>query len=202
MKKSRRDLTEGGIARNICYLALPTMIGNVLQNAFNIVDMIFVGRLGPSALAAVGMSGIILHFLFVIILGIYMGSVALVARFIGAKKQLEAEKVAMQSVIMGLFCYAFIAIIGYLLASPILRMLGAGEDIISQGVRYMRIMFVGSITMILSIILGSILRAAGDAITPTSRSTENPQFLWNFNSLIPIALRPILREVPPKAMEK
>ena len=80
MNKPRRDLTEGSIVRNIWHLALPMMIGNVLQNAFNIVDMVFVGRLGPSAIAAVGMSGVVLGFLFVVILGIYIGTVALVAR--------------------------------------------------------------------------------------------------------------------------
>jgi putative MATE family efflux protein len=95
-----------------------------------------------------------------------MGTVALVARFIGAKKKSEAENVAVQSLILGLFCYAAIAVIGYPSASPILRMLGAGEDVIPQGVRYMRVMFLGSFTMILSIMLGSVLRAAGDAITP------------------------------------
>jgi len=164
--KKKRVLTEGSVVRNIWYLALPMMIGNVFQNAFNVVDMFFVGKLGTSAIAAVGTSGIILYFLFVLIIGVYMGTVALVARFIGAKKKLEAENVAMQSIFLGLFCYAAIAIIGYPLAAPMLRVLGAGEDVIPQGVAYIRIMFLGSITMILSIILSSILRAAGDTITP------------------------------------
>ena len=113
MKKNSRVLTEGSIARNIWYLALPMMIGNLFENAFNIVDMIFVGKLGPSAIAAVGMCGIIIYFLFVAIIGIYMGTVALVARFIGAQKKSEAENVAMQSVFLGLFCYAAIVLIGY-----------------------------------------------------------------------------------------
>lgn len=166
MRKPSRDLTEGSIVRNIWHLALPIMVGSLLQNAFNLVDMIFVGKLGPSAIAAVGMSGIVLGILFVAIFGIYMGTVALVARSIGGKRKSEAENVAVQSLILGLFCYAAIAIIGYLLASPILRMLGASEDVIRQGVRYMRVMFLGSFTMILSVMLGSVLKAAGDAVTP------------------------------------
>ena len=105
MSKARRILTEGSIVRNIWYLALPMMIGNLMQDAFTIVDMIFVGRLGPSALAAVGMSGTIQGMLFTVIFGISMGTTAMVARFIGAKKVSEAENVAIQSVILGLFCY-------------------------------------------------------------------------------------------------
>jgi len=166
MNKVRRDLTEGSIIRNIWYLALPTIVGNVLQNAFSIVDMKFVGKLGPSAMAAVGMSGIVLGTLFVVIIGIYMGTIALVARSIGAKNQEEAENVAMQSLFLGLFCYAVIALIGYPMAPVILKLLRAGEDVIAEGVPYIRILFLGSIMMIVGIVLSSVLRAAGDAITP------------------------------------
>ena len=166
MRKPSRDLTEGSVVRNIWYLSLPMMIGNVLENTFNIVDMIFVGRLGPSAIAAVAVSGVILGFLFVLIFGVYMGTVALVARFVGAKKVSEAENVAMQSLFLGFFCYAAIAIIGYPLAPSILKMLGASEDVVLRGVPYIRIMFLGSLAMITGVVLSSVLRAAGDAITP------------------------------------
>jgi putative MATE family efflux protein len=166
VKKLSRDLTEGGIVRNIWYLALPMMAGNLLQDAFTIVDMIFVGRLGPSAIAAVGMSGIINGILFTFILGISMGTVALVARSIGARKVPEAESAAMQSLFLGFFCYAAIAIFGYPLSSPMLRALGASEDVVLQGVAYMRVMFLGSFTMIFSAILSAVLNAAGDAVTP------------------------------------
>jgi len=166
MKKSSKDLTEGSIVRNIWYLALPMMVGNLLQDAFTIVDMIFVGRLGPSALAAVGMSGTIQGMLFTVIFGISMGTIAMVARFIGAKKVSEAENVAVQSIFLGLFCYFVIATIGYPLSSSMLKTLGAADDVIAQGTAYMRISFLGSFTMILSVILSAVLNAAGDAVTP------------------------------------
>jgi len=166
MRKVSRDLTEGSIVRNIWYLALPMMAGNLLQDVFTITDMIFVGRLGPSAIAAVGMSGTINGILFTVILGISMGTVALVARSIGAKKLPEAENAAMQSVFLGLFCYVVIAITGYPLSSPMLRALGASDDVVLQGAAYMKIMFLGSFTMIFSAILSAVLNAAGDAVTP------------------------------------
>ena len=166
MRKPTRDLTEGGILRNIWHISLPIVVGNMLQNTFNIVDMIFVGKLGPAAIAAVGMSGVIMGTLYVAIFGIYMGTTAMVARFIGAKEKTKAENVAMQSVILGLFCYVFILIAGYTLAGPMLKGLGASEEVLTHGVGYIRVMFIGSIMMILSFILGSALRAAGDALTP------------------------------------
>lgn len=166
MRGSQRDLTDGSIVRNIWYLALPMMVGNLLQDTFTIVDMIYVGRLGPAALAAVGMSGTIQGMLFTVIFGIYMGTIAAVARFIGAKDTEKAENVAMQSLIMGIFCYVVIAIFGYIFSPAMLKALGAEPDVIQQGVPYMRISFVGSITMILSVIFSAILNAAGDAILP------------------------------------
>lgn len=184
MNRSSRDLTEGGIIRNIWYLALPMMAGNVLENAFNIVDMIFVGKLGPSAIAAVGMSGVILHILFVIVIGISTGTVALVARFIGAKKASEAEQVAMQSLFLGVFCYAVVAAVGYPLAPLMLRALGAAQEVVLLGTTYIRIMFLGAFTMILSILMGSVLRAAGDAITPLK--------ILTVSTLLNIGLDPLL----------
>jgi putative MATE family efflux protein len=166
MRKPTRDLTEGGILRNIWHISLPIVLGNMLQNTFNIVDMIFVGKLGPAAIAAVGMSGVIMGTLYVAIFGIYMGTTAMVARFIGAKEKTKAENVAMQSVLLGLFCYVFILIAGYTLAAPMLKGLGASDEVLTHGIKYIRVMFIGSIMMILSFILGSALRAAGDALTP------------------------------------
>ena len=166
MKGSRGDLTEGSIIRNIWHLALPMMVGNVLQNAFSIVDMKFVGKLGPSAIAAVSVSGIVMAILFIAVIGINMGTVAMVSRFVGAKKYADAEATAMQSLILGGFCYAIVAIGGYPLAASVLRILGAKDDVVAQGVEYVRIMFLGSFTMILGFILGSILRSCGDAVTP------------------------------------
>ncbi|MCK4234873.1 MATE family efflux transporter, partial [candidate division WOR-3 bacterium] len=53
--QKRRDLTQGNIIKNIWHLALPTIISSALWDLFNIVDLIFVGKLGPSAIAAVSM---------------------------------------------------------------------------------------------------------------------------------------------------
>jgi putative MATE family efflux protein len=166
MRKPTRDLTEGSILRNIWHISLPVMVGNMLQNTFNIVDMIFVGKLGPAAIAAVGMSGVIMGTLYVAIFGINMGTTAMVARFFGANEKTKAENVAMQSVILGLFCYVFILIAGYTLSGPMLKGLGASDEVLVHGIKYIRVMFIGSIMMILSFILGTALRAAGDALTP------------------------------------
>lgn len=166
VKRSRRELTEGSIAKNVWYLALPMMVGILLQNTFNIVDMIFVGRLGPAAIAAVSMNGILLGVIWTLIMGISLGTVAMVARFIGARRFEEADNVAMQSLFMGILGSIPITLVGFFLAGPILQVLGARGEVLSLGISYLRIVSLGSITMFLPFITGSTLRGAGDAYTP------------------------------------
>ncbi len=166
VKRSKRELTEGSIAKNVWYLALPMMVGILLQNTFNIVDMIFVGRLGPAAIAAVSMNGILLGVIWTLIMGISLGTVAMVARFIGARRFEEADNVAMQSLFMGILGSIPITLVGFFLAGPILQVLGARGEVLSLGISYLRIVSLGSITMFLPFITGSTLRGAGDAYTP------------------------------------
>jgi putative MATE family efflux protein len=162
----RRDLTQGGLAANIWHLALPLLISGTLQDLFNIVDMIFVGRLGPSAIAAVSMSGVVMGLIRMLAMGISTGTVALVSRFVGQKDERAAEDAVGQSLLLGLLGSAAVALFGWLLSGPVLRLLGAADDVIAPGVAYLRIMCVGSFTMFLTMILSAGARGFGDAVTP------------------------------------
>jgi len=166
MRRDRPDLTQGRVLGNIWYLALPMMLTNLLQDAFNLVDMYFVGKLSPSAIAAVSMSGIILGLIMTAVMGISLGTIALVSRAIGEKDIEKANGVVGQSLLLGLFITIIVTIIGYLFAAPMLGALGAAEEVVIQGTSYIRITCLGSITIFLTILLFSALRGAGDPITP------------------------------------
>ncbi|MFQ6082354.1 MAG: MATE family efflux transporter [Candidatus Aminicenantia bacterium] len=166
MNQDRIDLTSGSIPKTIWILAWPMMMGNVLQTTFNVVDMIFVGKLGPEAIAAVAMSGIILMLVITLIIGVATGTTAMVARFVGAKDYLEANNVAMQSLIIGTLGSTILAAFGILFSRPLLRIFGADTIVADLGTDYLQIMFVGSITMFILFLVGAILRGAGDALTP------------------------------------
>lgn len=162
----RKDLTQGNIVRNIWTLATPMMFGNILQTAFNIVDMIWVGRLGSSAIAAVAMSGSILMIIMTMIIGIATGTAAMVSRFIGAKDNERANDVAMQSLILSAVASSLLAIVGFGLAEEMLKLLGAKPEVVLLGTGYLRILLVGGVVMFLLFLAGAILRGAGDALTP------------------------------------
>ncbi len=179
-----RDLTEGSLIRNIWVLAAPIMIANFLHDAFNLVDMFFVGKLGPAAIAAVSMSGVIMMIVIAMAIGISIGTVAMVSRFIGAKDRENAENVVIQSLFIALFLSIFIAVFGWFLSGPILRLLGANQEVHRLGVKYLRIVSVFSFTIFFSITLNSALRGAGDAVTPVK--------IMAFSTVLNIILDPIM----------
>ena len=181
---ARRDLTQGSLARNIWHLAFPLMISSALMDLFNIVDMIFVGRLGPGAIAAVSMGGILMGLIRMLAMGISTGTVAMVSRFAGQKNVEAAQDVVGQSITLSVICAAVIALLGWFFAAPVLRLLGAAEDVLPDGVAYLRIMCVGGITMFLTMTLGAGMRGFGDAMTP--------MWAMGIASLLNIGLDPLL----------
>ena len=164
--QTKRDLTKGSLAQNIWTLALPLMVTSALMDIFNIVDMIFVGRLGTSAIAAVSICGVLMGLIRMLAMGISTGTVAMISRFIGEKNSDDAGAVLAQSIILSVICSAAVALLGWFFAEPVLRMLGAAEDVIPAGTEYLRIMCVFSLTMFLSMILSAGMRGYGDATTP------------------------------------
>jgi putative MATE family efflux protein len=179
----RYDLTTGSLARGIWKIALPTMVTSALFDLFNLVDMIFVGRLGPSAIAAVSMSGVLMGIIRMIAMGISTGTMALVSRFVGAGDSASAEKVLGQSIALSVISAAAVALLGGLFSEPVLRLMGAAEDVVPQGAAYFRIMCLGGLTMYLTITLGAGMRGFGDAVTP----------MWalGISSLLNIGLDPL-----------
>ena len=185
MKNTHQDLTEGSIFRHLLKLAVPITFGYILQDAFNIVDMIFVGRLGPAAISAVGVSGNLLRLIGVFSLGISTGAGILVAQNIGARNFVHAGHIAMQAILLAIFTAIGIGIVGYPLAEIGIRALRIDDiEVIRLGTSYIHIILVGISTLFLSMTLGSIFRAGGDAVTP--------MMVLILSTLINITLDPLL----------
>ncbi|OGC07027.1 hypothetical protein A3H38_03895 [candidate division WOR-1 bacterium RIFCSPLOWO2_02_FULL_46_20] len=164
--KQERDLTSISISKAIWLLAIPMIISNLLQATYNLVNMVWVGRLGPDALAAVAMSGNILMVVMFLMMGVAIGTTAMIARFLGAKQTAEANNVAVQSLILGFIASIVLGVIGYYFSPWLLKVLGAGPDVLNLGIGYMRITFVGILVMFYMFFIAAILQGAGDAATP------------------------------------
>jgi putative MATE family efflux protein len=160
----KKDLTEGSIVKNIWILALPMVIEMTMQSTFNIIDLFWVGKLGPDAIASVSLAGVILMVYFSIIMGIATSSSALVARKIGAKDNEGANFIIIQALFLGILVSVFFGYIGYENAKFFITKMGASSIVIKEGALYLQIMFGGSIAIVLLFIINGIFRGVGDAV--------------------------------------
>src|SRR3989304_2823959 len=98
----RNELTEGHMLRVLGRLAAPMLVSAVLQNAQSLIDLFWVGSLGSHAVAAVAMSGTILMMLFPMLMGVSTGTIALVARAVGAGRGEDASAATNQTFTLAL----------------------------------------------------------------------------------------------------
>ena len=128
--------------------------------------MIWVGKLGPTAIAGVGIANIIIMIVMAMDIGIIVGVRALVARHVGAGDLQGANHVAGQALILSIAWGALMMIIGLSLAKPVIGLFGIEPDVVTQGMAYMRIMFIGWVAMDVMIMALYIIQSSGDTITP------------------------------------
>jgi len=161
-----RDWTKGSIVRNLLSLAWPMILGSSLNTLGPTIDMIWVGRLGVASVAGVGVAGMVVMLMSSLRMGLYTGLRAMIARFVGAGNNENANHVAQQAFVVGAAFSAFIAFVGVFFAEAILSLLGLEADVVVAGAAYIRIQFIGAIFMSLRMITESTMQASGDAITP------------------------------------
>jgi len=162
------DLTKGSILRNVVILSLPIALTQSLTVLFQFVDTAFVGHLAYSAdaLASVGFAGQVMFFTSTLLLGLTIGTTAMVARFIGERKPDEAAVTVFNAFVICLVVSVIFAAVGIWLSESILSGLGAEGQVLKLGTEYLRVLMIAGIAMVLLFQIGSILQGAGDAITP------------------------------------
>lgn len=184
LNSEHQDFTTGSIRKAIFMLAIPMILEMCMESVFAVVDIFFVGKLGPNAAAAVGLTESFLTILYSVAIGLSMGATAMVARRVGEKNYDDAAKAGAQAALLALLVSVIISIVGFFYAGTILSLMGANAAIIDMGTTYARIMLSGNIVIMLLFLINGIFRGAGDA-TIAMRS------LWLAN-ICNIILCPIL----------
>ncbi|MGE3666662.1 MAG: MATE family efflux transporter, partial [Steroidobacteraceae bacterium] len=127
------------------------------------VDIFFVAKLGPSAVATVGLTESYLFLLYSVAMGLAMAVTAVVARRVGEGKREEAAVTAVQAIIVALLASLLPAIIGIVYAQDLLRLMGADAWSLEHGYRYTQWMLGGNAVIVLLFVINAIFRGAGDA---------------------------------------
>lgn len=165
--KANSSLTEGPIFKTMMLFAFPMILGNLLQQIYNIVDTIIVGRFVSSeALAAVGSAYALMTFINSLIIGLCMGSGALFSKSFGAGKLADMrQEVKLSFVFIGIIT-AIIYIIVFPGTDLILHLLAVPADVYALMRSYVRIIFAGIVFIFLFNFFAYLLRAVGNSLVP------------------------------------
>jgi putative MATE family efflux protein len=154
--------TEGSIDRAIVLLAIPMVLELVLESVFAVVDVFFVSRLGPAAIATVGLTESMLTVIYAVAMGLGMGATAIVARRMGEKDPDGAAQAAVQAIALGLFVSIPLGLAGYALARPLLGLMGATPDVLAHE-SYTAVVLGGNAAVMMLFLINAVFRGAGDA---------------------------------------
>lgn len=160
-------LTEGNITRALIKFSIPMILGNLLQQLYNVADTFIVGHyIGTDALAAVGSSFTIMTFLTSIILGLCMGSGILFSMFYGAK-QLDKMKTSFFVSFVGIGIFSIgLEIVCLLAIDLILNFMNIPRDIFTDTHQYLFRIFLGLVFTFIYNYFSSLLRALGNSKIP------------------------------------
>ena len=160
---SHRDFTKESMGRAILLLAVPMVLEMMGESVFAVVDIFWVGKLGPDAVATVGLTESMLTIIYALAIGLSIGATAVVARRTGEKRPQDAARAAGQAIWLGLGLAAVVATLGITLGPRLLVAMGAPPSTVAIGAGYTRMMLGGSVTVTLLFLLNAVFRGAGDA---------------------------------------
>ena len=163
----QQNLTEGPVTRSMLLFTLPMILGNLLQQLYNVADTLIVGRcLGPDALAAVGSSYSLMTFLTSILLGLCMGSGVCFSILFGSREEEKLRESIFVSFVVIAAAAALLTGAVLALIDPILRALQIQERIYGMTRAYVRVVFLGIPFTFLYNYFASLLRAIGNSAVP------------------------------------
>ena len=184
MKNNAPKLTVGPVSGSILSMMLPMAFGILVRRGIGLVDAYFIGQLGYAQLAAVSYAFPVWFVAAGIVMGLGTGTSSVLSRFIGAGDTKSVKQIATHSMILAVLAGAVVTAIGLLSIESLFGLLGANKETMPYVKSYMTIYYWGSLFLGIPFIGNSILRANGDAKTPS--------LLVAFSAIVNAVLDPIL----------
>ncbi|MBN8418413.1 MAG: MATE family efflux transporter [Verrucomicrobia bacterium] len=164
LRGEEHDYTALPLNRAVILLAVPMVLEMIMESLFAVADVYWVSSLGKEAVAVVGLTESVMTLVYAVAIGISIAATAIVSRRIGEKEPELAAQAAGQIVLLGVLVATGIGIVLGYFAPDILRFMGAGEDIVTLGSGFARMMLGGNATVFLIFLINAIFRGAGDAV--------------------------------------
>ena len=164
---NRGLMTEGVIWKEILLFSIPLLLGNLFQQLYNAVDSVVVGNyIGAQALAAVGSSAPVINLLVSFFMGLAVGAGVIISRYFGARKKEELHIAVHTSLALTFAAGLVMTLIGVLISPYVLQWVGTPSDVMESSVLYLRIYFLGILSVMVYNMGSGILRAVGDSRNP------------------------------------
>lgn len=160
-------MTSGNYKTQIFFFGLPLLFGNILQQLYNFVDTVVVGRgISMNALAAVGTTGSINFLVLGFITGIVQGVSILAALFFGGQDYKKLRKAITMSFVLCMLFSLVITLLSVTFSKTMLSWMNTPPEILEDSVNYIHIIFYGIIVSMLYNFYSGILRGVGDSKNP------------------------------------
>lgn len=163
----KKDLTQGKVNKTLLLFAGPMILGNLLQQCYNIADTLIVGQaIGEKALASVGSAYTLMTFLTSILIGLCMGSGAVFSLYFGKKDKEGFQRSIQVAFLFIALVTVILNIMVLLLTDSILHILQVPTDLFDMMKEYVNIIFLGIFFVFLYNYFAFLLRAVGNSVTP------------------------------------
>lgn len=166
MTKPHNKLLEGPILRSLLTLAVPIVLTNVLQSAYQIIDAFWVGRLGGAAVAAVSVSFPVMFLMFAVGAGLSIAGSTLTAQYVGARNDKMVSHVAAQTLLMVISAALVLGLVGYVITPSLLRLMNVAPDVYDGALGFMRVSFIGLAFNFAFFVFQGITRSIGRPAVP------------------------------------
>lgn len=154
------------IREKIFHLSLPAVGENLFKTIFSFVDMAFVGYIGSTALAGVGLSNQVIFIFMAIMFSLNIGTVVLISQNIGAGREEKARYSAYQSIYLGLIISFVFATFPLFFSKGIFALFNTTEELKTYASSYFFWIMAPSVVFVFSFMFGGVLRGFGDTKTP------------------------------------
>lgn len=187
----RKKLVEGPILPALIFLAVPIVLTNLLQTAYQLIDAFWVGRLGGEAVAVMSVVFPVVFLAIALGMGFSIAASTLVAQQAGAGNWDDVTHTASQSMFIAIIMGLFLGVLGYVLSPYILSLMGVPEEIYSDALAVIRITFFTTPFSFIFMTYQSLMRGVGDTVKPLKivfstvllNAILDPLFIFGFASI-------------------
>lgn len=157
---------NGSISKALLKLAVPIILINILQSAYQLTDAFWVGRLGAAQVAAVSVSMPVTFLVIAIGSGLAMAGAILSAQYMGAGQQDKVNHVAAQTMLMVTITACVLGCLGYMLSPYFLALLGVDKAVYNDALKFMHVSFIGVIFVFIYAMFQALMRGIGQTKVP------------------------------------